>query len=97
MTVKKQKAHNQKDICDISQAFSARDLEFLQTHISSALLQDCNSSIIKEFIFNTAEENQQAIGQVVSWITYSIKYHEFFCCMFCSLLPAIISMENMLP
>lgn len=30
MIVKKQKAHNQKDICDVSQAFLVRDLEFLQ-------------------------------------------------------------------
>lgn len=97
MMVKKQKAHNKKDICNLSQIFLVRDLEFLQNHLSAALLQDCNSSIIKEFIFNTVEENQQMTDQMVSWISYSIRYHKFFCCMFCSLSPAIISMEIMLP
>lgn len=62
----KAKGSQPKDICDISQAFLVRDLEFIQNHLSAALLQDCNSSIIKEFIFNTVEENQQAIDQMVS-------------------------------
>lgn len=37
---KKQNAHNQKDICDTSQAFLVTDLEFLQNHISASLLQN---------------------------------------------------------
>lgn len=73
MMVKKQNAYNQKDICDTSQAFLVTDLEFFQNHVSVSLLQNCNSSIIKEFIFNTVEENQKATDRMASWISYSIR------------------------
>lgn len=63
----KAKGSQPKDICNVSQVLLLkRDLEVLQNHVSAAQLQDSSSSVIEELILNIAEENQQAIDQMVS-------------------------------